>query len=113
MRILKGNLHGLLGLYEKSPLRDCAPRSGRSALLLKTLQMQTARQPHKFVIPYRRLKISQDFKGQHWICETGVSVVEMGRFRQDRSRFKTRFEPCHPAANDQGLREIAQCSTLD
>ncbi|MFK8033362.1 MAG: flagellar basal body rod protein FlgC [Hyphomicrobiales bacterium] len=44
--------------------------------------------------------------------ETGVSLVELGNIRQDKSDFKTRFEPGHPAANDQGYVKMPNVSTL-
>lgn len=44
--------------------------------------------------------------------ETGMSLVEMGNIKQDRSDFKTRFEPGHPAANDQGYVKMPNVSTL-
>lgn len=44
--------------------------------------------------------------------ETGVSLVELGSVKQDRSDFKTRFEPGHPAANEQGYVKMPNVSTL-
>lgn len=44
--------------------------------------------------------------------ETGVSLVEMGNIKSDRSDFKTKFEPGHPAANDQGYVKMPNVSTL-
>lgn len=44
--------------------------------------------------------------------ETGVSLVEMGNINKDRSDFKTRFEPGHPAANEQGYVKMPNVSTL-
>lgn len=44
--------------------------------------------------------------------ETGVSLVELGNVKQDRSDFKTRFEPGHPAANEQGYVKMPNVSTL-
>lgn len=44
--------------------------------------------------------------------ETGVSLVEMGNIKKDRSDFKTRFEPGHPAANEQGYVKLPNVSTL-
>lgn len=49
--------------------------------------------------PYRRKTIS--FKN-HLDRETGASMVETNRIATDRSNFLQKYDPTHPAANEQG-----------
>ncbi|MBL4645580.1 MAG: flagellar basal body rod protein FlgC, partial [Rhizobiales bacterium] len=44
--------------------------------------------------------------------ELGVSMVELGRIKTDRSDFKTKFEPWHPAANAKGYVKLPNVNTL-
>lgn len=59
--------------------------------------------------PYRR-KIPT-FKS-HFEKEIGAEVVELGRVSEDKSPFETRYEPGHPAADENGYIRTPNVSTL-
>ncbi|WP_346894600.1 flagellar basal body rod protein FlgC [uncultured Roseibium sp.] len=59
--------------------------------------------------PYRR-KIPT-FKS-HFDKEIGAEVVELGRIAEDQSDFVERYEPGHPAANEQGFVRRPNVNTL-
>lgn len=59
--------------------------------------------------PYRR-KIPT-FK-QVFDRELGASTVESGRIKHDRTDFPLRFEPGHPAANDDGYVKLPNVNPL-
>ncbi|MGJ8531611.1 MAG: flagellar basal body rod protein FlgC [Alphaproteobacteria bacterium] len=84
-------------------------QSGRMRIIAENIANADSTATTQGADPYRRkmpsFKTALD-------RETGVSVVEMGPIRQDRSDFKTRFEPGHPAANDQGYVKLPNVSTL-
>jgi len=44
--------------------------------------------------------------------ELGANVVEPGRIRPDRSDFKVRYEPGHPAADEGGYVQMANVNSL-
>ena len=44
--------------------------------------------------------------------ETGAATVELGRVRLDRSDFRMRYEPGHPAADENGYVRMPNVSTL-
>ncbi|MCR9238679.1 MAG: flagellar basal body rod protein FlgC [Alphaproteobacteria bacterium] len=84
-------------------------QSGRMRIIAENIANADSTATTQGADPYRRkmpsFKTALD-------RETGVSVVEMGPIRQDRSDFKTRFEPGHPAADDQGYVKLPNVSTL-
>lgn len=84
-------------------------QSGRMRIIAENIANADSTASTQGADPYRRkmptFKATLD-------RETGVSVVEMGPIRQDRSEFKTRFEPGHPAANDLGYVKLPNVSTL-
>lgn len=43
---------------------------------------------------------------------TGVTTVNMDRVAVDRSDFSTRFQPGHPAADDNGMVKVPNVTTL-
>ena len=59
--------------------------------------------------PYRRKVPSFS---RHFDKELEANVVEMGRLRVDRSAFRTRFEPGHPAADDKGEVKLPNVNSL-
>ncbi|MEM8811768.1 MAG: flagellar basal body rod protein FlgC [Pseudomonadota bacterium] len=44
--------------------------------------------------------------------EMRVNVVELGKIRPDNSEFKLRYEPGHPAANEEGYVQMPNVNTL-
>lgn len=44
--------------------------------------------------------------------EMEATTVRLGRIEEDKSDFKTRFEPGHPAANDKGYVRMPNVNTL-
>lgn len=59
--------------------------------------------------PYRR-KIAT-FERRH-DSDLGVNGVAMGRVRQDRSDFRSRYEPGHPAADATGMVRLPNVDPL-
>ena len=59
--------------------------------------------------PYRR-KIPTF--GRRFDKELEASVVELGRVRTDRSAFRTRFDPGHPAADQKGEVKLPNVNSL-
>jgi flagellar basal-body rod protein FlgC len=59
--------------------------------------------------PYRRQ--IPTFKS-HYDKEIGAEVVELGRIVEDQTDFVERYEPGHPAANDQGFVRRPNVNTL-
>ncbi|MEH6725928.1 MAG: flagellar basal body rod protein FlgC [Hyphomicrobiales bacterium] len=84
-------------------------QSGRMRIIAENIANADSTAMTKGADPYRRKMPS--FKAA-LDRETGVSVVEMGPIRRDQSDFKTRFEPGHPAANDEGYVKLPNVSTL-
>ena len=84
-------------------------QSGRMRIIAENIANADSTAMTKGADPYRRKMPS--FKAA-LDRETGVSVVEMGPIRQDQSDFKTRFEPGHPAANEEGYVKLPNVSTL-
>jgi len=41
-----------------------------------------------------------------------VNVVELGKIHSDKSEFELRYEPGHPAANDEGYVQLPNVNTL-
>lgn len=44
--------------------------------------------------------------------ELGVRTVELGRVQADQSEFRTRFDPGHPAADEDGQVKLPNVSSL-
>jgi len=59
--------------------------------------------------PYRRQMVS--FKNV-FDREMGANVVKVGGIVQDKSEFKTRFDPSHPAADAYGYIKLPNVSTV-
>lgn len=59
--------------------------------------------------PYRRKVIS--FKNV-LDRESGVTKVQIGRIMEDRSEFDLKFEPSHPAANEEGYIKLPNVNSL-
>jgi flagellar basal-body rod protein FlgC len=59
--------------------------------------------------PYQRQTIS--FKNV-FDRETGANIVKVGKIGLDRSEFRTRFDPSHPAADPSGYVKLPNVSTI-
>ncbi|HAT86752.1 flagellar basal body rod protein FlgC [Cohaesibacter gelatinilyticus] len=59
--------------------------------------------------PYRRQIPS--FKS-HFDRELGAKTVEMGRILPDKSDFRTRYDPGHPAADAKGYVKLPNVNSL-
>jgi flagellar basal-body rod protein FlgC len=59
--------------------------------------------------PYRRRVPSFS---RRFDKELEASVVELGRVNLDRSAFRTRFEPGHPAADEKGEVKLPNVNSL-
>jgi flagellar basal-body rod protein FlgC len=44
--------------------------------------------------------------------ETGVSTVHVASIDRDNTDFSLRYEPSHPAANEQGFIKVSNVSTV-
>lgn len=84
-------------------------QSGRMRVVAENIANaeSTARTPNGD--PYRR-KVPTF--SQHFDKELGVNTVELGRVEKDRSDFRTRYEPGHPAADANGYVKYPNVDTL-
>lgn len=84
-------------------------QSGRMRIVSENIANadSTARKPGGD--PYRRQIPS--FKS-HFDRELGAKTVEMGRILPDKSDFRTRYEPGHPAADAKGYVKLPNVSSL-
>lgn len=84
-------------------------QSGRMRIVSENIANadSTARKPGGD--PYRRQIPS--FKS-HYDREVGAKMVEMGRILPDKSDFRTRYEPGHPAADEKGYVKRPNVNTL-
>lgn len=59
--------------------------------------------------PYRRKTITFEELLDH---DTGVSTVQVASIDRDDSDFSLRFEPSHPAADEQGFVKVSNVSPV-
>ncbi|MCA3633517.1 MAG: flagellar basal body rod protein FlgC [Methylobacterium sp.] len=59
--------------------------------------------------PYRRKVVTFQQKLDN---ELGVSTVQLGKIKRDRSEFKTRFEPGNPLADARGFVQKPNVDTM-
>ena len=59
--------------------------------------------------PYRRKTITFEEMVNR---ETGVSTVHVASIDRDNTDFSLRYEPSHPAANEQGFIKVSNVSTV-
>ena len=59
--------------------------------------------------PYRRKVVTFQQKLDN---ELGVSTVQLGQIKRDRSEFKTRFEPGNPLADARGFVQKPNVDTM-
>lgn len=84
-------------------------QSGRMRIIAENIANADSTGTAKGADPYRRKMPSFQAALDR---ETGASMVEMGPVRPDRSDFKTRFEPGHPAADADGYVKLPNVNTL-
>lgn len=84
-------------------------QSGRMRVISENIANanSTAREPGGD--PYRRQ--IPTFKSR-FDRELEAKTVELGRVRQDKSDFRTRYEPGHPAADANGYVKLPNVSSL-
>ncbi|WP_349371603.1 flagellar basal body rod protein FlgC [Salinarimonas sp.] len=84
-------------------------QSGRMRIIAENLANadSTASQPG--VDPYRRRVPTFVEKLDR---ELGVRTVALGRVVEDQSEFRTRFDPGHPAADEEGQVQLPNVSSL-
>ncbi len=59
--------------------------------------------------PYRRKLVTF---GSELDRELGVNLVEVGKHSRDPSEFRLRYQPGHPAADDNGYVQVSNVNTL-
>tara|TARA_R110000868_G_scaffold157859_1_gene385360 strand:+ start:3157 stop:3567 length:411 start_codon:yes stop_codon:yes gene_type:complete len=84
-------------------------QSGRMRIIAENIANADSTGTTKGADPYRRKMPSFQATLDR---ATGASVVEMGPVRTDRSDFKSRFEPGHPAADADGYVKLPNVNTL-
>ncbi len=84
-------------------------QSGRMKIIAENLANADSTADRAGVDPYRR-KVPT-FRGQ-LDREMGVKTVELGRVNTDRSAFRTRIDPGHPAADANGEVKLPNVNSL-
>nr|WP_306267534.1 flagellar basal body rod protein FlgC [Pararhizobium sp. IMCC3301] len=84
-------------------------QSGRMRIIAENIANADSTGTTKGADPYRRKMPSFQATLDR---ETGASVVELGPVRTDRSDFKSRFEPGHPAADANGYVKLPNVNAL-
>jgi flagellar basal-body rod protein FlgC len=84
-------------------------QSGRMKVIAENLANADSTADRPGVDPYRR-KVPT-FRGQ-LDREMGVRTVELGRTQTDRSAFRSRIEPGHPAADANGEVRMPNVNSL-
>ncbi len=59
--------------------------------------------------PYRRKLVTF---GSELDRELGANLVEVGKHSRDPSEFRLRYQPGHPAADDNGYVQVSNVNTL-
>ncbi|MDP4024783.1 flagellar basal body rod protein FlgC [Methylobacterium sp. NEAU 140] len=84
-------------------------QSGRMRIIAENLANADSAPARGGAEPYRR-KIPT-FKS-HFDREVGASLVEVGRVGRDRSAFRTKHDPGHPAADAKGQVSMPNVNAL-
>ena len=84
-------------------------QSGRMRVIAENVANADSTADRPGVDPYRRKVPSFN---RRFDSELEANVVELGRVRTDRSAFRTRFEPGHPAADEKGEVKLPNVNSL-
>ncbi|HEX5866304.1 MAG TPA: flagellar basal body rod protein FlgC [Beijerinckiaceae bacterium] len=84
-------------------------QSGRMRVIAENIANADSTADKPGVDPYRRKVPSFD---RHFDRDLEANVVAMGRVALDRSAFRTRFEPGHPAADATGEVKLPNVNSL-
>ncbi|HYI90362.1 MAG TPA: flagellar basal body rod protein FlgC [Beijerinckiaceae bacterium] len=84
-------------------------QSGRMRVIAENIANADSTADKPGVDPYRRKVPSFD---RHFDRDLEANVVAMGRVALDRSAFRTRFEPGHPAADAKGEVKLPNVNSL-
>ena len=84
-------------------------QSGRMRVIAENLANADSTGDKPGADPYRRKVPSFS---RRFDQELEANVVELGRLRLDRTAFRTRHDPGHPAANDKGEVKLPNVNSL-
>ncbi len=84
-------------------------QSGRMRVIAENIANADSTADKPGVDPYRRKVPSFD---RHFDRDLEANVVEMGRVATDRSAFRTRSDPGHPAADAKGEVKLPNVNSL-
>lgn len=84
-------------------------QAGRMRVIAENLANADSSPERAGVDPYRRKVVS--FQGK-LDRELDAQVVELGKIGRDRSDFKTKYDPGHPAADANGLVKMPNVNSL-
>jgi flagellar basal-body rod protein FlgC len=84
-------------------------QSGRMRVIAENIANADSTADKPGVDPYRRKVPSFE---RHFDRDLEANVVEMGRVAADRSAFRTRYDPGHPAADAKGEVKLPNVNSL-
>jgi flagellar basal-body rod protein FlgC len=84
-------------------------QSGRMRVIAENIANADSTADKPGADPYRRKVPSFQ---RHFDRDLEANVVEMGRVAIDRTAFRTRFDPGHPAADDKGEVKLPNVNSL-
>jgi flagellar basal-body rod protein FlgC len=84
-------------------------QSGRMRVIAENIANADSTADKPGADPYRRKVPSFNHRFDR---ELEASVVELGRVRTDRTAFRTRFDPGHPAADQKGEVKLPNVNSL-
>ena len=84
-------------------------QSGRMRVIAENIANADSTADKPGADPYRRKVPSFQ---RHFDRDLEANVVEMGRVATDRSAFRTRFDPGHPAADAKGEVKLPNVNSL-
>jgi flagellar basal-body rod protein FlgC len=84
-------------------------QSGRMRVIAENIANADSTADKPGADPYRRKVPSFNHRFDR---DLEASVVELGRVRTDRSAFRTRFDPGHPAADQKGEVKLPNVNSL-
>ncbi|MDJ1158441.1 flagellar basal body rod protein FlgC [Chelatococcus sp. SYSU_G07232] len=84
-------------------------QSGRMRVIAENIANADSAASKPGAEPYRRKLPTFERRFDN---ELGVQLVELGRVKTDRSAFRTRFDPGHPAADDNGQVKLPNVNSV-